>query len=838
MKYSKIISFIILAFLLSASMVNSQPDEIPKYTYPFDKLKQESKSTIEYPYLSYRVHRNGRFWNTIMNNGIIGNFFDVQDRDLQLTAPDYYFPRYSRIRHAFNTNIWVGGVVDGDTLVTTARNNDTYWYWYMRFYSEFWPDIYPIGEFEDLSTNFGAGETADDFARSQIKYRAVYTDTMLLEDIIPYNNYDGRYHRPLGIEITQTSYSWSYEYAEDFLIIDYIVRNIGPDDIDDVYVGFYQQGANHYIGEIPYPRRDDIPGFKDSIPYEFEQLGNEPINVAWTIDVDGWPLVNKWFPVSTRHTLGIAPLDVPEGADNISFNWWSAGWGQSAWGPRKRGTVENPLRLFNGSFGNPVGDNNKYYMMAHPEIDYNGYYAAVDMSRRGWIEPFEYAENLTEGFFVNYVLSFGPFDLKRGEAERVTIVMSIGENVHTVATAYANVFDPENPIPYMTFLDFSDLYDNIRWAKRIYDNPGVDTDNDGDSGKYFFLVDTLKGDSLQIFYEGDGVPDFRGATPPPPPPIRVKAEDNRITVRWNGRESENYFDTFSLIKDFDGYRVYIARSKDENDITLLSSYDKENYNRHNWNARFEKWEHKETPYTIDTLKMMYGEYFEPLDYPRSHPLNDGDGNFYYFTEVDHNYSYLLDPNEIHKIYPDAVNDTTDVDENGRMRFYEYEYVIDNLLPTIPYYVSVTAFDFGYPAKSLYSLESSKEINRVKVFAINQGEDVLKDNKLNVFCYPNPYRIDAGYANLGMENRFTDLHVDRARTIYFANLPHKCTISIFSLDGDLIRSIEHDEPKGSGESAIERFDLITRNTQAIETGLYYWVVESEFGNQVGKFAIIK
>ena len=59
-----------------------------------------------------------------------------------------------------------------------------------------------------------------------------------------------------------------------------------------------------------------------------------------------------------------------------------------------------------------------------------------------------------------------------------------------------------------------------------------------------------------------------------------------------------------------------------------------------------------------------------------------------------------------------------------------------------------------------------------------------------------------------------------------------------IDGDLIRSIEHDEPLGSGESAIERFDLITRNTQAIETGLYYWVIESEYGSQIGKLVIIK
>ena len=201
-------------------------------------------------------------------------------------------------------------------------------------------------------------------------------------------------------------------------------------------------------------------------------------------------------------------------------------------------------------------------------------------------------------------------------------------------------------------------------------------------------------------------------------------------------------------------------------------------------------------------------------------------------------SELNDPLEIHKVYPDAICDSTDVDEEGRMRFYEYEFVVEDLMPTVPYYISVTAFDFGHPAKSLEPLESSRYENLTEVFAVNQGEGVLQDNKLNVYCYPNPYLIDEDYAEQGFENRFTDLPVERARSIYFANLPNKCTISIFSLDGDLVKRIEHNEPEGSGTAAVERFNLISRNYMSVTTGMYYWVVESTLGNQVGKLVIIK
>jgi len=308
-------------------------------------------------------------------------------------------------------------------------------------------------------------------------------------------------------------------------------------------------------------------------------------------------------------------------------------------------------------------------------------------------------------------------------------------------------------------------------------------------------------------------------------------------VRWNGREVEQYFDTFSLIRDFEGYRVYLARSMDENDIVLLASYDREDYNRYKWSQKRERFELTEIPFTLDSLRILYGESFEPLEHDRVNFLTADDG-IYFFSKVDYNMSDYTDPNEIHKIYPDALLDTTDVDEEGRMRYYEYEYVITNLLSTVPYYVAVTSFDFGYPSKSLQSMETAPQENMVNVYAMEQGVLALKDNKLNVFCYPNPYRIDGGYTEEGFENRFTDLSVERARSIFFANLPNKCTLSIFSLDGDLIKRIDHDEPDGSGTASVERFDLISRNTQAITSGLYYWVVESAYGNQVGKLVIIK
>ncbi|MGB2696929.1 MAG: T9SS type A sorting domain-containing protein, partial [Candidatus Zixiibacteriota bacterium] len=77
-----------------------------------------------------------------------------------------------------------------------------------------------------------------------------------------------------------------------------------------------------------------------------------------------------------------------------------------------------------------------------------------------------------------------------------------------------------------------------------------------------------------------------------------------------------------------------------------------------------------------------------------------------------------------------------------------------------------------------------------------------------------------------------------RRIHFINLPPKCTIRIFTLDGDLVREIKHDKDPDDPTATHETWDLITRNTQAIVSGIYLFSVESDQGDQVGKFVIVK
>ncbi len=151
----------------------------------------------------------------------------------------------------------------------------------------------------------------------------------------------------------------------------------------------------------------------------------------------------------------------------------------------------------------------------------------------------------------------------------------------------------------------------------------------------------------------------------------------------------------------------------------------------------------------------------------------------------------------------------------------YKYVDYGVKNGFTYYYAVTSYDVGNPDIGLPSLESSLRQNMVRVVP---GTPPASDKK--VYVYPNPYRKSSVWDSPG----------PFGRVIRFNNLPEKCTIYIFNLAGDLVKTIHHDDPIYGEES----WNLITDKDQEVATGLYYFVVKDEKTGKVqrGKFLIIK
>jgi len=171
----------------------------------------------------------------------------------------------------------------------------------------------------------------------------------------------------------------------------------------------------------------------------------------------------------------------------------------------------------------------------------------------------------------------------------------------------------------------------------------------------------------------------------------------------------------------------------------------------------------------------------------------------------------------------------------RGKVYTYA-VTSKSIPNLAYQtiqVGDTTYTVPVPVQPL---ESSRLVNAARIelpFSVSSQPD-------RVTVVPNPYRTDRDYTTEsgGYEGLFGAWDENK-RLIKFINLPEVCTIRIFSLSGDLVRTIQHD---GRSTTGIPRGDvnvpLVSESNRALASGIYIFTVDSDLGVQTGKFVIIR
>ncbi len=165
----------------------------------------------------------------------------------------------------------------------------------------------------------------------------------------------------------------------------------------------------------------------------------------------------------------------------------------------------------------------------------------------------------------------------------------------------------------------------------------------------------------------------------------------------------------------------------------------------------------------------------------------------------------------------------------------YEYTDIGLLNNIDYYYAVTAFSKPDSVLNWESQESSIFQGSVKVIVGPKPPESVGE----VAVIPNPYRGDISYDsyNPPWERPSAGREwLEQDRRLQFINLPDHCEIKIFTLAGDFVDRIEHNDPK----RGFHDWNLTSTAGQAVASGLYLFTVEDlTNGNvQVGKFVIIK
>ncbi len=134
-------------------------------------------------------------------------------------------------------------------------------------------------------------------------------------------------------------------------------------------------------------------------------------------------------------------------------------------------------------------------------------------------------------------------------------------------------------------------------------------------------------------------------------------------------------------------------------------------------------------------------------------------------------------------------------------------------------------DTEYSAGDVYQIKGAKLNSPNDEFVFNAGGvDVqsAKNELSRIKIVPNPYIAHASWETK-----------EGIRKIQFTHLPDVCTIRIYTLAGDLVKTIEHDDGTGT-----EDWDMLSLNQQGIATGVYFYHVQSKYGEKMGKFAVIK
>ncbi len=118
------------------------------------------------------------------------------------------------------------------------------------------------------------------------------------------------------------------------------------------------------------------------------------------------------------------------------------------------------------------------------------------------------------------------------------------------------------------------------------------------------------------------------------------------------------------------------------------------------------------------------------------------------------------------------------------------------------------------------VNGSEDIYTFRVSGVNAG--TASAELANIKVVPNPYIVHAEWENSKYE-----------RKLQFIHLPDACTVRIYTLSGDLVRSLDHNDGTGTAD-----WDLLSENGMGIAPGIYFYHIESEYGNRLGRFAVIR
>ncbi len=168
---------------------------------------------------------------SVSNFGAVGN-------DADSRAASFEFPNGSEIEHLIRGGLWIGAITadPGDTLVSTASLSQN-----ISSSGDATTEFLPLGRFVTRSSIPNSPDY-DPNAISEQDFVASF------RDFPAPNNANSEDPCPLGVEVELTVLSWSFKPVDDFVILNYTVKNVSKVDLDSVYFGMFAEFATNFKG--------------------------------------------------------------------------------------------------------------------------------------------------------------------------------------------------------------------------------------------------------------------------------------------------------------------------------------------------------------------------------------------------------------------------------------------------------------------------------------------------------------------------------------------------------------------------------------------------------------
>ena len=745
----------------------------------------------------------GNFRMRVTNIGVIGNAFFNSNRS---SDPSFEYPAYSGNEMMNHAELWVGAVdedgerhVSGGPMLEWRPTLDPADHVYVKRRADLGTrrafDDDGDGKIDEELLNGkdddGDGEIDEDLGLFADQDAGCdYVDDR--PEAVNYGYPTGETHVPLALTVHQVASAWSFPGYDGVAALTFHVTNHGTKTLRNVYLGV--------LADFDSKQRDDHSGhrndrvvFRSYSASAFDGrsiIRNSPaglvIHSTCFTDFSGTlPVLVDGAPGTTLPAIALMPLEH---------------------------TVD-PLTRISPEFGRaPFEVSFRTSLFSGEGIPGQGGLPALDVDRYSALAGSYATEspNATTDFVE--LVSCGPFrELRSGQSLDFTVAIVAGADADTVASVFPKLALLQNGLHRDLLPNVTAHPDSNEWNVGktgigghelcLEPPPGTTFFLDPDCTHKFSTFDGPLPDAPITYFPGQCIwtdldcdactgilgreTAVRWLDPgqvPPPPARTVTAGDHEVTIEWDNLPE-------LLIKagfvggpssKFLGYRLFkLARWK----------------NRQALLPPLEDWQ------LIGSFSTESGNFEVPIDS---------------VLDASVDYDRILYEQ---KHYPIGRYRYVDRDVlNG----FDYLYAVSTeYLGAIPHGGDpLNGYDRVRLSSPLIATFGDRVVPRTEAVAAGSRVTVV----------PNPYRAAAGWDRPPTFGDALPRHVD------FMHLPKAvATIKIFTLAGDFVAQVVHDGTNGDGEAS---WNLISRNGQEVESGVYLFSVESPLGHQVGKFVIVR